>query len=532
MITRLIRIRSCFLRHCEGKGHLVWFVSVSPKTDATILAQRKVYIQWKKSKKVQLAVSGYAYLMPWTTLILRCPTRNISKGHIQWLKEGKPLVNHPQFSIKSQGFLKIQQVHPNDAGIYTCTAGSAREHFVLHILGSKKKLTIPEPWLIESGQHKTGLQDKTSTTGTFQELPISLNKYDNVVEHLLELKGYYYNKKYLADKPYSSEKNKLTLENKRTNAESPARAVLVTDSTKLDEIMHNLSEGFGGTQGEHFIMQFLSELAMTQGDVNESTIHPPDGRESSTDRPVFHKPNLKTHTSRDGSPEIIQHPKKVIVSPQSKVVVHVGTPVFLQKPVASLELRCHPVRDPQPAIMWTKNGNPLHFDGRLRGSGKVFSQLRHAQTQNRPHVVKEAVSMVTALTNLVLRRQTAVSQPSFAEDKPAPSVSWPMCGSQFGYAASAHSLQRHKWYSSFIQDVPWSQEAQLSEKLLHRCMLHLLARRAMDTVHGHLWPTRFSVPSGDLQTPSNGQDDTRTPLHVETSAYQLAALQYAVLWQR
>ncbi|KAK5622669.1 hypothetical protein CRENBAI_026490 [Crenichthys baileyi] len=351
MITRLIRIRSCFLRHCE----------VSPKPDATILAQRKVYIQWKKSKKVQLAVGGYAYLKPWTTLILRCPTRNIRKGHIRWLKEGKPLVNHPQFSIKSQGFLKIQQVHPTDAGIYTCTAGSAREHFVLHILGSKKKLTIPEPWLIESGQHKTGLPDKTSTRGTFQELPIPLNKYDNVVEHLLELKGYYYSKKYIADKPYSSEKNKLTLENKRTNAESSARAVIVTDSTKLDEIMHNLSEGFGGTQGEHFIMQFLSELAMTQGDVNESTIHPPD----STDRPVLHKPNLKTHTSRAGSPEFIQQPKKVIVAPQSKVVVYVGTPVFLQKPVASLELRCHPVRDPRPAIMWTKNGNPLHFDGRV-----------------------------------------------------------------------------------------------------------------------------------------------------------------------
>ncbi|XP_047242190.1 ADAMTS-like protein 1 isoform X4 [Girardinichthys multiradiatus] len=39
--------------------------------------------------------------------------------------------------------------------------------------------------------------------------------------------------------------------------------------------------------------------------------------------------------------------------------------VFLQKPVASLELRCHPIRDARPAIMWTKNGNPLHFDGRV-----------------------------------------------------------------------------------------------------------------------------------------------------------------------
>ncbi|XP_032439407.1 ADAMTS-like protein 1 isoform X4 [Xiphophorus hellerii] len=366
MIARPIRIRSCFLRHCED----------SPKPDATILGQRKVYIQWKKSKKLQLVVGGYAYLMPWTTLILRCPTRNIRKGHIQWLKEGKPLVNRSQFPIKSQGFLKIQQVRPTDAGVYTCTAGSAREHFVLHILGSKKKLAVPESWVNKSRQHKTMRPGITSTSGTTQELPIPLNKYDSLVERMLELKGYYHNKKYLADKPYSSEKNKLTLENDRTNADSPVPAMLVTDSTKLDEIIRNLSEGFGEQQGEHFIMEFLSEIAVTQGDANESTVHPSDGAESSTNGPILYKPNLKTHISRAGRPEFIQRPKKIIVSPQSEVIFHVGTPVFLRKPVASLELRCHPVRNPQPSLMWTKNGNELHFDNRvgLSASGSLKIQ--------------------------------------------------------------------------------------------------------------------------------------------------------------
>uniref|UniRef100_A0A3Q2Q1M6 ADAMTS-like protein 1 n=1 Tax=Fundulus heteroclitus TaxID=8078 RepID=A0A3Q2Q1M6_FUNHE len=363
MMARPIRMRSCFLRHCED----------SPKPGASILAQRNVYIQWKRSKKVQLAVGGYAYLMPWTTLTLRCPTRNIRKGHIQWLKGGKPLVKHPQFSIKSQGFLKIQQVRPTDAGIYTCAAGSAREHLVLHILGSRKKLTVPESWLIESRQHKTKHPDTISIRGVSQELAIPLNKYDNLVEHLLEHKGYYHSKKYLADKPYSNEKNKLTLENERTNAESQVPAVLVIDSAKLDEIMLNLSESFRGQQGERFITQFLSEFAMTQGDTNESTVHPP---ESSTNVPILHKPNLKTPSSRAGSSEFIQWPGKVIVAAESEVVAHVGAPVFLQKPVASLELRCHPVGDPQSVLMWTKNGNPLHLDGRisLSASGSLRIQ--------------------------------------------------------------------------------------------------------------------------------------------------------------
>lgn len=302
--------------------------------------------------------------MPWTTLILRCPTRNIRKGHIQWLKEGKPLVNRPQFSIKSQGFLKIQQVHPTDAGIYTCRAGSAQEHFVLHILGSKRKLTVPDLWLIESERHKTTPPHMTSTRGALPELPIPLNKFDNLVERLLDLKDYYPNKKYLADKPYSSEKNKLSLENERKNAESPATTLLVTDSTKLDEIMHILSKGFKGQQEEHLIIQFLSEIAMTQGDANESTVYAADGTESSTNAPILYKPNLKTPTSRAESPEFIQRPKKVVVASQFEVVFYVGTPVFLRKPVASVELRCQPIGDPRPDLIWTKNGNPLNLNGR------------------------------------------------------------------------------------------------------------------------------------------------------------------------
>ncbi|XP_038130317.1 ADAMTS-like protein 1 isoform X2 [Cyprinodon tularosa] len=351
MTAHPIRFRSCFLKHCED----------STENDGTILAKRKVYIQWRKSKRVQLAVGGYAYLMPWSTLIIHCPTFNIRKGHIQWLKEGKPLVNHPRYSIKSQGFLRIHQVHPTDAGIYTCTAGSARENFVLHILGNKKKLAVPESWLVESGQQKTRHPDTTSTTGTLQELPIPLNKYDNLVEHLIEVKGYYHNKKYLTEKPYPSEKNKLTLEGERTKLETSVPAVLVTDSTKLDEIMQNLSEGFRGHQGEHFLMQFLLELAMAQGSSNDSTIDTPDGTESFTNEPVLQKPNLKIHTSRAWSPA----PKNGTEAYLSEVIVNVGAPVFLQKPVSSLELRCQNIRDPRTSLMWTKNGNPLHLDGRV-----------------------------------------------------------------------------------------------------------------------------------------------------------------------
>lgn len=297
-------------------------------------------------------------------MVLRCPTRHIRKGHVRWLKEGKLLVNLPHLST-SHGYVKIQQVRASDAGIYTCVAGWAREHLVLHIIGSKLKVSVPESWLSTGGQQKVGQAGVAGTGEGIQELPISLNQYDKIVEHLLELRDSVQDEKDIRDKPNSSEKNRSTLESERANVERFTPVVLSADTHRLDEIMHNLSDGFGGRQGEQLIAQLLSELTMTQGETNESTLHPPESAEASTRGPLLYKPNIKAHGSRPRNPIIIQQPRKVEVLPSSEMVVHVGLPAFLHKPVASLELRCDAVGNPEPSLTWTKNGKELHFNSRL-----------------------------------------------------------------------------------------------------------------------------------------------------------------------
>ncbi|XP_026209246.1 ADAMTS-like protein 1 isoform X2 [Anabas testudineus] len=349
-----VKIRPCSLRLCDN----------SIKPDPRILAQRKVYIQWKKSKKLQLVVGGYAYLMPWTTVVLRCPTRHFRKGHIRWLKEGKPLVGLPHLSA-SLGSVKIQQVRASDAGVYTCVAGWAREHLVLHIIGSKQKLSAPDSRLLKGGQQNTGRAGVAPTGEGFQELPISLNQYDKIVENLLELKDSAQDDKDINDKPHSSEKNRSSLEGGRANVELSTPVVLVADTHRLDELMHSLSEGLRGRRGEHLIAQLLSELLMTQGETNESTLHPPESAESSTQGPLLYKPSVKAHGSRPRNPIMVQHPRKVGVLPSSEMVVQVGLPASLQKPVASLELRCEAVGNPEPSLTWTKNGKELQFNSRV-----------------------------------------------------------------------------------------------------------------------------------------------------------------------
>jgi len=323
-----------------------------------------VYIQWRKGKKLQLVVGGYAYLLPWTTVVLRCPTRHFRKGHIQWFKDGKPLVPLPHLSITSPGYVKIQQLRASDAGIYTCIAGQAREHVVLQIIGSKQKLSAPESWLLAGGQQKAGQPDAASTAARSPELPIALNHYDNIVERLLKLKGSLRSEKDIADKIHSSEKNRSTLEDDRASSERSSLSVLIADTHRLDEIRTSLSEGLGGPSEEQLIGQLLSELSATQGETNESTLHPPESTESSTQGPLLYKPNINVHASRARSPVIIQRTRKLGVEPSSDMIVHVGVPVVLQKPIASLELRCEALGNPEPTSTWTKNGKQLHYNSR------------------------------------------------------------------------------------------------------------------------------------------------------------------------
>ncbi|XP_049591165.1 ADAMTS-like protein 1 isoform X3 [Syngnathus scovelli] len=295
-LGRPTRIRPCSLRLCKN----------SLKTEPTILARRNVYVQWRRSKRVHLMVGGTAYLLPWTTVVLRCPARHIRKTNIQWLKEGKPLAT-------PLGLVKIQQVGPSDAGTYTCVAGRVKEHLVLRVIGGKYKLRRPE-------------------ATRAQEPSISPDGYDDIVERLLQLKD---------------EKNKTTSEDRRDLLDIPD--VIVLDSRRLDEI-----GSLGGKQGERAVAQLVDELSVPHHETNDSSRHHPE-MES----------NAKSQPSRNRSPVIIQSPWKVRAGSSSDASVNVGRAILLRKAYASLEIRCETLGYPEPSLTWTKNGKLLRSDRRI-----------------------------------------------------------------------------------------------------------------------------------------------------------------------
>ena len=79
-------------------------------------------------------------MLPKTAVVLRCPTRRFRKPLITWEKDGQHLISSAHVTVAPFGYLKIHRLKPSDAGIYTCSAGPAREQFVIKLIGGNRKL--------------------------------------------------------------------------------------------------------------------------------------------------------------------------------------------------------------------------------------------------------------------------------------------------------------------------------------------------------------------------------------------------------
>lgn len=326
---------------------------VAAKPDPAILTQRKVYIQWRKGPKLHFVVGGYAYLLPWTSIVLSCPTRHFHKGHVRWLKDGKPLLLLPHVSISRMGYIKIQQIRASDIGMYTCVAGQAKENFVLKLLGSKKtKVSAIEAdvWAIDGGKSSA----KTYQISSKEKEVLTFNRYDVVVQHLIHLKG-------LSLETYISKE--LLDEDAVFDSQSPQ--VLVADMEKLDEITRNLSGGLQASQKEELITQLLEELTKKTGENNDSTLEAHEKQEFTTPEYISRGNYLRlaSQSTRQWKgplrrPVIVQKFSRVYKSPH-EILTNSGSFVVVPMQAMKVELKCEVQGNPKPIIIWTKDGMEL-----------------------------------------------------------------------------------------------------------------------------------------------------------------------------
>ncbi|XP_071506076.1 ADAMTS-like protein 3 [Diadema antillarum] len=109
-----------------------------PCNDVQILANYTTYRQPSPSAKVRLIIGQEAYILPHTTITVKCPVINYNRNRMTWERGNTPIRDgsdgDPRMRVISRGILRIKNVEATDAGVYACVAGDQRETLTLHVL--------------------------------------------------------------------------------------------------------------------------------------------------------------------------------------------------------------------------------------------------------------------------------------------------------------------------------------------------------------------------------------------------------------
>ncbi|XP_060055594.1 ADAMTS-like protein 1 isoform X2 [Erinaceus europaeus] len=390
-------IRPCMLAACARPG------KPSAKHSPHIAATRKIYIQTRRQKKLHFMVGGFAYLLPKTTVVLRCPTRRFRKPLITWEKDGQHLISSAHVTVAPFGYLKLHRLKPSDVGIYTCAAGPAREQFVIKLIGANRKL-VGRPLSLRSEEQtrsgrkgslaKEALQPHKHQNGIFsngskaEKRGLAAdpgNRYDDLVSRLLEQGGWPGELLASWETQDSTERNTSSEEDQ--NAEQPLLHLhlpftMVTEQKRLDDILRNLSqqpEELRDVYSKHLVAQLAQEIFRSHLQLQDGQLKPSERRGPPVAIPP-HKhvsgfsSSLRTLSSGEagGSPRRPHRKptilRKISAAQQlsaSEVVTHLGQTVALASGTLSVLLHCEASGNPRPTISWARNGEEVQFSDRI-----------------------------------------------------------------------------------------------------------------------------------------------------------------------
>ncbi|XP_019656812.2 ADAMTS-like protein 1 isoform X5 [Ailuropoda melanoleuca] len=387
-------IRPCMLATCARPGR------PATKHSPHIAAARKIYIQTRRQRKLHFVVGGFAYLLPKTAVVLRCPTRRFRKPLITWEKDGQHLISSAHVTVAPFGYLKIHRLKPSDAGVYTCSAGPAREQFVIKLIGGNRKLVAQplslrsedEALAVRKASPKEALQTYKHQNGIFSNGSKAEkrgpaadpgSRYDDLVSRLLEQGGW--PGELLASWEVQDSTERNTSSEEDQNSE-PALwhlpFTMVTEQRRLDDILRNLSqqpEELQDVYSKHLVAQLAQEIFRSHLEHQDVLLKPSERRIPPVAIPP-HKhvsgfsSSLRTSAAGEavgGSRRPHRKPtilRKISAAQQlsaSEVVTHLGQTVALASGTLSVLLHCEAIGNPRPTISWARNGEEVRFSDRI-----------------------------------------------------------------------------------------------------------------------------------------------------------------------
>uniref|UniRef100_A0ABM5EYL0 ADAMTS-like protein 3 isoform X2 n=1 Tax=Pogona vitticeps TaxID=103695 RepID=A0ABM5EYL0_9SAUR len=387
-------VRSCHMRACNKMKQATKpklfgkYASHGPQ----ILGIHRVYIQTRQEKRINFTIGSRAYLLPKTSVIIKCPVRRFQKSLIQWEKDGRRLQLSKRVGVTKSGSLKINSLEASDIGVYKCVARQAQETFVLKLIGTDNRL-IERPSFRKQPGGSIGGRTEHNEANSFGAKWHKMSQ----MWHLWSRK----NEQYVGDGQVNDQPFLRHLETHARNSpegygsrefkNKRLEAVVLPgaysmDTVHFEELIKNLSHLVEAGEvnddlASHLVYQLIAELSKPPQSTSEKLKEPPEGKflPRKTGKSPDLSDNLSTKSQGKAAvinpkgPSVIKRKGAPKVYSNRTVTVRIGSPFFLTKNVRVINLLCGTVGASNPKYTWRKDGVELKSSEKviLEASGKV-----------------------------------------------------------------------------------------------------------------------------------------------------------------
>ncbi|XP_030650096.1 ADAMTS-like protein 3 [Chanos chanos] len=372
-------IRSCRMSPCIRHKY-------SKKRCPKVLGLHRIYIQTRQEKRLSFTIGGRAYLLPKTSVTIKCPVRHFHKSQIRWEKDGHELHNSDRLSITKSGALRIYSLETGDIGQYRCWAQQDSDTFTLKLIGQNNRLLEhPEGKSLVGEKITSALRTQLNKERSSMDLGCQEQDASTFAKGL-DKPGPSWTQKnefYLGEGQVRKSDDPLALNNHLMDSSTPSYSSLLPDRSpgpsgvtihpgayslepvQFEELVRNISQltengEVADDLASHLISKIMEEMSTAQ--VQKETVQTgkhlnkaPNSSERGDEGPKSHRRAIITrHRQHDTS-----------MTFQRDINISIGRTVYLTNATRSLTLMCPAQGLPKPTITWTKDGVPVKHTDRV-----------------------------------------------------------------------------------------------------------------------------------------------------------------------
>lgn len=340
-----------------------------------ILSIHRVYIQTRQEKRINFTIGSRAYLLPKTSVVIKCPVRRFQKSLIRWEKDGQHLQNSKRLGITKSGSLKIHCLEATDIGVYRCIAGSVHETFVLKLIGTDNILIEPPNLRKHASETANVDHNEANSFGA------KWHKMSKMWQMWSKKNELYLGDRQVNDQPFlrnletfgsnsAEEFSSREFKNKRLEA-AVLQGAYSMDTVQFEELISNMSQlietgEVNDDLASQVIYQLIAELSRLPQPTTEKWKGAQDEKFAS--KFTGKSPNKSEHFSTKAVDKLMLDQKVPVIMRQREipgvsfnktVTVRIGNTVFLTKNTHAVNLLCETAGISEVKYTWTKDGETL-----------------------------------------------------------------------------------------------------------------------------------------------------------------------------